>query len=320
METTQDDRRARGFQTPGPGIRILTAILLFAAGSLHAQDLEPRRWSHLPIGFNVLGLGTGATDGEIFLDPVLQIEDGEVEYFSFGASYVRSFEWLGRSHRVDVRIPYARGRWEGQRAEGPVSTRRHGFADPSVRWSVALYGAPPLSGTAWRDYRAARPVSTTVGAALTVVLPWGEYFPDRLINLGSNRLVVRPQLGVLHQRHAWQFELTGSYSWFEDNDDYFGGRLLERDPLAFLQGHVIRDLGKGRWMSVSSGYSWGGETTVNGTPSDNDDRTRYVALGYGWPLTPRQSMKVTLVHADTNINVGARTNSLLLGWSVSWTD
>ncbi|MDX1379932.1 MAG: transporter [Xanthomonadales bacterium] len=320
MEVSPDAGSARARPGRGTGILLLAAALLFAAGPACAQDLEPRRWSHLPIGLNVLGLGAGTTDGEIFLDPVLQIDDGEVEYFSFGASYVRAFEWLGRSNRIDVRLPYARGRWEGSRAGEPISTRRHGFADPSLRWSIALYGAPPLSGREWQAYRAANPVTTTVGAAITVVLPWGEYFPDRLINLGSNRYIVRTQLGVLHQRHEWQFELTGSMSWYEDNDDYFGGRLLERDPLAFLQGHLIRDLGKGRWISASGGYSWGGETAVDGNLSNNNDRTRFFALGYGFPLSPRQAMKITLVHADTNINVGARTNSLLLGWSVSWAD
>ena len=46
-----------------------------ALGSVEAQDLEPRRWSHLPTGLNVFGLATGATDGDIFFDPVLRAED-----------------------------------------------------------------------------------------------------------------------------------------------------------------------------------------------------------------------------------------------------
>jgi hypothetical protein len=36
-----------------------------------------------------------------------------------------------------------------------------------------------------------------------VQLPTGEYFDDRLINLGTNRFMFRPQIGVQHQRRNW---------------------------------------------------------------------------------------------------------------------
>ena len=45
----------------------------------HAQDIEPRRWSHLPLDTNFLGVGYAYTSGDIFLNPVLQIEDGEFD-------------------------------------------------------------------------------------------------------------------------------------------------------------------------------------------------------------------------------------------------
>jgi hypothetical protein len=54
----------------------LTALLLLLISTqIQAQDLEPRRWSHLPAGLNVIGLATGWTDGDIFFDPVLLAED-----------------------------------------------------------------------------------------------------------------------------------------------------------------------------------------------------------------------------------------------------
>ncbi|PAW72348.1 MAG: hypothetical protein B9S38_05420 [Verrucomicrobiia bacterium Tous-C4TDCM] len=38
-----------------------------------AQDIEPRRWSHLPIGANFGGLGYGFSTGDITFNPVLRI-------------------------------------------------------------------------------------------------------------------------------------------------------------------------------------------------------------------------------------------------------
>ena len=50
----------------------LTGLLF--AGLCAAQDIEPRRWTPLPVGMNVLGAGIIYTDGDIAFDPVLELE------------------------------------------------------------------------------------------------------------------------------------------------------------------------------------------------------------------------------------------------------
>ena len=44
-----------------------------------SQELEPRRWSHLPVGANFATAGYVYTDADIFLDPALQIDDAHAE-------------------------------------------------------------------------------------------------------------------------------------------------------------------------------------------------------------------------------------------------
>lgn len=299
--------------------RVSFGLLLFlAASECMAQDLEPRRWSHLPSGLNVFGVGAVRTDGDIYFDPVLQIEDATIELYGLGASYVRSFEWLGKSSRFDVTVPYANGYWEGLLDGTYASRRRTGFGDPRVRLSMNLYGAPPLSGKEFMQYRQNNPVSTTVGAALDVVLPLGQYNSDWLLNLGANRYVFRPQLGLLHQRYKWQFEVTGSVFLFQDNDEFWLGTRLEQDSLWFVQGHVIYGFKPGWWASLSGGYAYGGEAFVNGVAKNNDARSSYLAVSLGMPLNARQALKLTYVTADTHVRSGADTRSLLAAWSVNW--
>lgn len=294
------------------------ALFLLAADSAVAQDLEPRRWSHLPTGLSVIGVGGGSTDGDIFFDPLLRIEDATFELYALGASYVRTFEWLGKSSRVDFTVPYANGRWEGLLDGEYASLRRNGLGDPHIRVSMNLYGAPPVSGRAFLQYRQNNPVNTTVGIALGIGLPLGQYNSEWLINLGSNRYVVRPQLGLLHQRDKWQFEVTGSLLLFQDNDEFWQGTRLEQDPLWFLQGHVIRSFKPGWWASASVGYAHGGEAHVNDVPKNNDARSSYLALSLGMPVSARQALKFTYVTADTHVRAGADTRSLLVAWSVNW--
>ena len=67
----------------------------------------------------------------------------------------------------------------------------------------------------------------------------------------------------------WAYELMASIRFFEDNDDYFNGRLLEQNPLWSLQGHLIYNFTKGRWISLNANFYRGGETRVDGDSKDN---------------------------------------------------
>jgi hypothetical protein len=302
------------------GLVVLAALLCALADDAQAQDLEPRRWSHLPSGLNVIGVGTGRTDGDIFFDPVLRIEDSSFELYGLAASYVRTFDWLGKSSRIDVLVPYANGRWEGLLDGEYASRRRDGLSDPQLRISMNVYGAPALSGREYAEYRRNNPVNTTVGAALSVTLPLGQYNRDWLINLGANRYVIRPQIGVLHQRHNWQFEVTGSVFLFQDNDDFFQGTRLEQDPLWFIQGHAIYGFKPGWWVSFSGGYAYGGEAYVNAVAKDNDARSNYWALSLGLQLSARQSLKFAYLTSDTHIRAGVNKDALVAAWSINWLD
>ena len=105
-----------------------------------AQDLEPRRWAHMPVGTNVGGITYAYAEGDLALDPVLQLENAEVETHQVLATYVRSFDFFGKTGRLDLIVPWATSRWEGRLSGAPVSTRRHGLADPWLRLSVNLRG------------------------------------------------------------------------------------------------------------------------------------------------------------------------------------
>jgi len=299
-------------------LSLFVTLLAATSGIAMAQDLEPRRWSHLPTGLNVIGVGTAWTDGDIFLDPVLLVEDGIFDLYIAGVGYVRSFDLFGKTSRIDVNVPYALGRWEGLVDGVYTTTRRSGLMDPRLRFSINLYGAPALSGKEYMQFKRDNPVNTTIGAALAVSFPVGDYDNTKLINLSSNRMVYRPQLGILHQRRNWQFEATGSVFLYGTNDDFWNGNVHKQDPLWFLQGHVIYAFKPGWWGSVSGGFAHGGRSWVNGDPKTDDSRARYIALSFGMPINKQQSLKFAFLTSDTHVSTGMKTNALLMGWSIAW--
>lgn len=319
MKTWQPSSKKPFKKTTGRWILAIGLLLAGLANQAFAQDLEPRRWSHLPTGLNVIGAATAFTDGDIYLDPVLLIEDATFDMYSAGLGYVRTFEMFGKSARVDVNVPYSTIRWEGILDGEYASRRQHGFMDPRIRFSVNLYGAPALKGKEYVAYRQQNPVNTTIGAALAVTLPLGTYNPTKLLNLGKNRTVVRPQVGVLHQRQKWQFELTGSVFLYQDNDDFWGGNEVEQDPMWFAQGHAIYSIKPGWWTSVSAGYAYDGEANLNGIPKPRTaQRQLYIALSLGVPISRTQGLKFAWLGSRTNTGNGSDYDSFIVAWSMNW--
>jgi hypothetical protein len=283
-----------------------------------AQDLEPRRWTPLPVGTNVIGVGYAHTTGDIFLDPVMNVEDAQVKVDSMIISAVHSFSLAGKLARFDAYIPWQRARWDGLLDGTPASVERTGLADPIFRLSVNLLGVPGAGAAELGRYMASHPVNTMVGAAVAVSVPLGEYFDDKLLNLGENRFTIRPQIGVVHSRGPWSYELTGSVFFFTDNNDFYNGKTREQDPLYALQAHVVRLFRPGLWASVSAGYTRGGRSTVNGVVKNDENANFLSALSVGVPIARNQGIKAAYIRARSHTDTGSDTDNWVIGWSVTY--
>ena len=281
-----------------------------------ANDIEPRRWTPLPTKMSIVALGYGYTNGDLFFDPVLQVSDAEVKVDTVASSYIHSFSIAGKAARFDLLVPWQSAQWKGLLQQMPVEVNRKGLADPRFRLSVNLSGPPTSSAKTLRDYSLENPVYTVLGAAISVSVPWGKYHPDKLLNLGQNRYTIRPQIGVVHNRGPWSFELTGSVFLYTDNDDFYIGNRREQKSLYALQTHVVRVFKPGIWGSLSMGYAKSGESTIDGV-AKNDKREQLLkGISLGYSLTKRQSVKVSYITSDTLEDIGADTHTLALIWTM----
>ena len=294
---------------------LISLLWLCFATISQAQELEPRRWSHLPIDANYLAVAYANTQGDIFFDPVLRIEDGTVSMHTAVTSYLRSFNMAGKTARFDVRLPFQIAQWEGLLNGEPAMVERDGLGDPRFRLSVNVFGAPALKGKEYRDYRAVNSTNTIVGLALAVTVPIGHYKRDKLLNLGGNRYVFRPQAGIVHTRGQWSYELTGSVFFYTDNNEFFNGNRRKQDPLYVLQGHVIRTFDRGIWASLSAGHDWGGQSRVNGEEKDDKRSDFLYALSAGMPVSKTSSIKFAFVRARTRVGVGSDSDNIAVAYS-----
>jgi hypothetical protein len=293
---------------------IALVCLLLSAELAMGQALEPRRWSHLPVGANFMGVGYAYTETDIFLDPTLQIENATGEIHTGGFSYLRALDVFGKSGRIDVLVPYSVGKWQGLLEGQPASTRRSGFNDPRLRFAVNVLGSPAQRGAEFRRFE----VNTIVGVAVEVTAPLGEYQEDKLINLGGNRWIIRPQIGVVHNWEKWAAEITTSAWFYTDNDNFSGDQTRDQDPLLSVQGHLIYTFHPGLWASLSAAYGGGAGSKINGVESGDKIGKILWAASFGFPINRRQGIKIAYVHGETTENTGDDYDRLILAYSMMW--
>ena len=295
---------------------VFTALGL--AFPCQAQEVEPRRWSHLPIGLNFVGAGWTYTESDISDSPALRLENVEAKLHTLVAQYIRSFEVFDKSARIDIAQAYQKGRWTGLLDGSSASTDRAGWTDTVARFAVNVYGAPPLKGKEFGLYRANLEDETIVGMALAIHFPTGEYMEERLINLGTNRFTFRPQAGVVHTQGKWSTELTGSAWFYTDNDEYFNGNKLETDPFYVVQGHVWYTFRPGLWTGIGVGYGYGMRSTINGEEKDDRKGTMGWAVSFAYPLSRDWGVKLAYIGRRRFESTGTDSDTIAFGVSYAW--
>ena len=300
--------------------RIIALAICLASFSnvnnCYSQDLEPRRWNILPLGTQVLGGGYAYTSGDILLDPTLEIEDATVKANSFILQYVRPFKIGNKFARVDVRLPISFAHWEGLLDGAFAEVDRNGFMDSRIRLSVNLIGPNASGPKELFQYFQENPVNTTVGASISITLPTGLYHADKLLNIAQNRFVIRPQIGVLHNRGNWSYEFTSSVIFFTNNNDFFGGNTRSQKPMLAAQAHIIKRFESKLWASVSVGSGTGSKSTINDVSKDDRRNDVLASISAGYPIAKKQSLKLAYVYSRTTRIIGSNTDSIVLGWAL----
>lgn len=263
------------------------ALAVWNAGG-QAQELEPGLYQNAPLRMNVAMAGYTYSAGNVVLDASLPIEGAHAKTHSVALVYLRTLGLFGHSAKVDVQIPMAWGDFEGTVA-GVFRTRSpSGFADPRVRLSVNLLGAPALSRSEYAGYRQ----KTILGVSAQAVVPMGQYDAEKLVNLGTNRWAFRTEAGLSRTLTRWFLEASTGAWFFTKNSDYYGASSVTQQPLLFVKGDAIYTFKRGLWAAFSYGLANGGETSVNGAPAANLQTNNRVAATLALPIARATSLQL----------------------------
>jgi hypothetical protein len=290
----------------------IAAVALWCS-SVNAQEFEPRAYSVAPVGLNFFAIGYGFASGGVFMDPALPVEDVDADVHAVVARYIRTLPMFKRPTKLKLAVPWSSGHWDGF-LEGEFRTRdATGLGDVRIALETLFAGAAVKTPEQMRDYTP----GTVWGARLELVLPTGSYDNTKVINLGSNRWSVYPEVGFAHPVGKWSLEgAVGAYV-FGDNDDFFQGLRLEQDPLLVAKLHAIRSIRPGFWWALAAGYGYGGRTTVDGVKRDTLQRNWRLAAVLAYPISPKMGVSVML-GSGGNYGAGTDFDTIAVSYQVAW--
>jgi len=281
---------------------------------LCAQFTDPRTYDNTPVGVNQLELGYGYVHSNTSIDTSIIVAGARFDFNQGSIDYTRYFSFLHRLAWVEPLVPVAglSGSISGTHIQGSTT----GAGDASCQIAMLLKGGPSLSSSQFANYKP----TTTIGASLTVTAPTGQYNPDKLLNLGSDRWSFKPEIGVSHPfgpEQKWEVDAYANIYFYTDNTSYRGTEVLRQEPLPGLEGHISYSLTNNLWASLDTRYSFRGDTFVNGANQNDPQENFILGSELNLSLNSQNALVFEVGRALVHVNGSAYTG-FAVRYDYSW--
>ena len=300
--------------------------LLFFCGCLlgdicTAQDLAPRAYLITPVHANAAILQYSFFDGNLTFEGTVPITGATATAHISLFSYYHAFRFFGRSANFTASLPYGVGSFRGTVVGAEKQAYRSGLLAPTFRLSVNLLGGRAMNVQEFLKWRQKR----ILGASLRVVPLAGQYDPTKLVNLGTNRWAVKPELGYSQRWGHWILDAYGGAWLFTTNAEFFshnqfssGTNTQTQSPMGSFEGHLSYDFKPRLWVSLDGNFWFGGRTSLNGVSSPATlQRNSRVGLTSSIPISRHQSLKFSY-NNGAYIRYGGNFQDVSVGWQFSW--
>ncbi|MCK7517486.1 MAG: transporter [Ignavibacteriales bacterium] len=294
---------------------LFIVILLSFAKTVSAQDLDPRAYARVPVDATVLIAGFNYTYGSVVLDPTLPIKDLEAKVSSPILGIARTFSLFGLTSQAYVALPYSWAEASGKVLGEDSSITRNGFGDTRFRVSVLFLGAPAATV---EEFAKSEP-QTVLGASLTVTAPTGQFFKDKLINLGTNRWSFKPEVGLSYfVNKQWLIDLYAGAWFFTDNSSFYpGNSVRSQDPLITFQTHVSYSFNPLMWAAIDLTYYTGGQSSVNDVYQDDRQNNSRIGATFNMPVSRVSSIKLAY-STGAVIRVGGNFSTISVAFQTAF--
>jgi hypothetical protein len=286
-----------------------------------AQSLVPRAYVITPVRTNAVILTYSFYDGSVLFNGAVPITGATSRVNVPIFTYYHTFNFFGRSANIAASLPYGVGHYQGKVIGAEREAYRSGLLDAEFRFSVNLKGGPAMSLEEFRSWRQ----KTLIGTSLTVVTPTGQYYPNRLINWGSNRWAFKPELGLSRRWRNWLVDGYAGVWLYTTNPEFFSHNRLfpgtvtqAQKPTGAIEAHLSYDVKPRFWVSLDGNYWYGGRTSLNGVENAITlQANSRVGATVSFPITKRQSLKFSYSYGAI-VRYGGNYQNVSVAWQYGW--
>ncbi|MCW8277435.1 transporter [Pseudomonas sp. PCH199] len=244
---------------------VSVSALSIYSGCVNAVDASPGAYIPIPAGSNLAMLYLGGSKAGEF-QPVHGKAISKDTELKTKTGLIRLFHMFEvAEHRVQLQFGLPFGS-QDLTLNGKKIGHESGLSDPYMAVSVW-----PIDDPAHQRYLA---------VTAYMLFPTGSYDNNNSLNMGNNRYAHAIQVGYAQTWGSWRLELNQDVTWYGDNDRYGpANRTLKQDPSYNFQPWLSYTFANKVTTSFGVARTWGGESSVEGTPTGR--RTDYLRARAG---------------------------------------
>lgn len=282
--------------------------------SVYSQEMEPRSYSVVPVGLHAAQLAYTFSGGDVVSGLNSPIQNLNVNASVIGLGYVQTFSMFKKLGRIAVGVPYVFLNGTANVVGVDTAATRNGFGDARIKLGVNLFGSPVLAPKDFQKFQE----HTVVGASLVISIPIGQYYSDKVINIGSNRWVIKPEIGVSHREGRLFYECYAGVWFYTENDQYLNKSTLSQNPLFSFQAHMDYTFKHGKYIALNGGFASGGETTINAVERFDDQENWRIGVTFSTPIFDKHQSVKLMFNTGVATRSGQNYTAVTLAYQYAW--
>ncbi|HXW89138.1 MAG TPA: transporter [Terriglobales bacterium] len=282
----------------------LAVAILYFSDLAHAQFTDPHNYDNTAVGTNQIELAYTYARSDVSIDTGLVIAGAKFNLNVATIDYSRYFGLANHLMWVNGAVPIAG--LSGSVTGTTIRSSITGAADSSYQVAALLKGGPALSKADFDNYKP----ETIVGVSLSVAAPSGQYNGNKIVNLGSDRWLIRPEIALSHPfgpEQKWQLDTYANCEFYTDDTSYRGIKVLSEQPLPGFEGHVSYTFNDKLWAAIDTRYSLRGDTSINGADQNDSQQNFIIGSEVNLALNSQHSLVFEFAKALAHRNGTAYT-------------
>ncbi len=300
-------------------MKILKNIFLYI-GLFHlsiavfAQEMEPRSYSVVPVGLHASQLSYTFSGGDVVSGLNSPLQDVNINASIISLGYVQTFAIFNKLGRIAIGMPYVFLNGTAKAYGMDTAATRSGFGDARIKFGVNLLGSPVLAPKDFQRFEE----HTVLGTSIVISVPIGQYYRDKLINIGSNRWGIKPEIGASHRQGRLFYEAYAGVWFFTENDQYYNNTTLGQKALFSFQAHVDYTFKHGKYLALNGGFADGGGTYLNDIERPDQQSNWRIGTTFSTPVFDvHQSIKL-MFNTGVVTRSGQNYTAVTFAYQYNW--